>query len=337
MLGDTQLTVRKATRDVEQYHDAAVRLSQAVTDDNAIIRGVGTVAGAVADGADALRRVTQAVIDANVVDGSGGYRQALDSLHCAVRVGVDIRRVAESLIARLLHTDIHHVSADGLRRAHSCDGRQFFPGLLALIHAADTCLSALATARTTLDVPDGTGRTRRSLPARANAAAEAAAAHALRAERIGAAFRTPCPEGPAFTRAQAQLAHAVARRVPMLTSAAPSETVPHRVAIEQRRRDRRQAHHATILAEAYEQVSRTCVALVSVRGVIECIDRATDTCIVDLREQAAAIADSAICLCASTEAGQNDLVDMIRRQADAAERVEDAVGAMFRSTVYRSA
>ena len=337
MLGDAQLTVRKAAREVEQHHDAAVRLSQAVTDDNVIIRGVGTVAGAVADGADALRRVTQAAIDANVVGGSGGYRRALDSLHCAVRVGVDIRRVAELLIARLLHTDIHHLSVDGLRRAQPREGRQFFPGLLALIHAADTCLAALAAARTTLDVPDGTGRTRRSLPARANAAAEAAAAHALRAERIGAAFRTPCPEGPAFTRAQAQLAHAVARRVPMLTTAALSETVSHRDAIEHRRRDRRQAHHATILAEAYEQVSRTCVALVSVRGVIERIDRPIDARIVDLRAQAATIADAAICLCASTEAGQTDLVDTIRRHADAAERVEDTVGAMLQSTVYRGA
>jgi hypothetical protein len=78
-------------------------------------------------------------------------------------------------------------------------------------------------------------------------------------------------------------------------------------------------------AEAYEQITRICVAVIGTQYVAERIRSEAGIEAAEYREQAIDIAQSAIGMCAYIEAGQDDLLDDIRQCAETIERIEDNV------------
>ncbi len=318
----TELTTRGAAREAERYQDVVIQASRCSSPGHAVV----SAAFGVERVGDALRQATRAALGAKLIDGSDpwihGYRSALDSLECAVRAGIETRGVAEVIIARFL--------GGGPRSPGSVNpdvpavGPQDYwvqptAALRTLMDAADSLLADLLSARQVLDVPEGLGRTRRSAVTRAKAAARAADGHAQRAERLAHCLVAVCPENPAFARAHAQLARAEIERSNALLSGASRD----------QRESKIRAGFRAALAEAYEQVARTCAAVTGARFAAERVDLENMNTAIGVRDQAIELIEECAGLSGEAEAGGMSAIDTIRLRAGQTERLEDELIAML--------
>ncbi|MGI8547347.1 MAG: hypothetical protein ACR2M1_08425 [Gemmatimonadaceae bacterium] len=318
------MTARSAAREAERYRDVVVRASRIASPGHSVVSAAYGVSRVV----EAVRETARAVLEAKLGDGAepgvNCYRSALDSLHCGLRTGIESRRAAELVIGHFLSDDtaaqIALIKADDPVRMQSFDDRPI-AGLGDLMVAADALLPVLDSARIVLDVPDGSGRIRRSFVARAHAAAMAADAHAQRSERLARMFFHKCPENPAFARAQAQLARAAVARVDaLLSSGRRTGNLDMIPVAHARKQSKRAALHVVLLAEAHEQVARACTAAAGVRYVTERIGREHSHEAVDLCHDAISAADGAIERFAQIQAGEGDA---FRERVDRVECIED--------------
>ena len=291
------------------------------------VTGVGMVVSA-------LQRAARFTLEAKAADGvlpsTGSYRASLDALRRTLNSAIATRRAAERLIAQAF--DASTEPALTLR----CDDRVVVvPGpdsaaevsLRDLMAAADSLLVVIDGARSVLDVPDGTGRCRRALIARAHAAARAADAHAIRAERISASLETPCPDTLAHTRRQAQLAHA---EVAHLDDAVQALADDAPLAAERAHRETLLTH--VLRAEAFEQVARASSALTGIRYAAERLYADQPDRIDAVRDEAVSLTEACTALCGQITSGRLAIADLLQRRADMTERLEDILLEMLHPT-----